>query len=65
VSSFFISYNKADGNWAEWIAWELEHADHSVVYQQWDFAPGSNFILEMDTAVKSTDRTIAVLRRIP
>ena len=21
---FFISYNKADKAWAEWIAWELE-----------------------------------------
>jgi hypothetical protein len=27
---FFISYNQADRTWAEWIAWQLEHAGYSV-----------------------------------
>ena len=58
---FFISYNKADRRWAEWIAWQLEDAGFSVVLQAWDFRPGSNFILEMDRAAKRADRTIAVL----
>lgn len=34
----FISYNKADRSWAEWIAWTLEEAGHAVVYQGWALA---------------------------
>ncbi|HQR35625.1 MAG TPA: toll/interleukin-1 receptor domain-containing protein, partial [Blastocatellia bacterium] len=30
---FFISYNKADRAWAEWIAWQLEEAAFSVVIE--------------------------------
>lgn len=58
---FFVSYNGADRTWAEWIGWHLEDAGFDVVVQAWDFQPGSNFILEMDRAMKSADRTIAVL----
>jgi tetratricopeptide (TPR) repeat protein len=57
---FFISYNKADRQWAEWIAWTLEEAGYSVVIQAWDFRPGGNFVLEMDRAV-GAQKTIAVL----
>jgi S-adenosylmethionine-diacylglycerol 3-amino-3-carboxypropyl transferase len=40
MKHFFISYNKADRQWAEWIAWELEAAGipHTVVA---DSAAGS------------------------
>jgi tetratricopeptide (TPR) repeat protein len=58
---FFVSYTTADRPWAEWIAWELEHAGYSVVIQAWDFAPGSNFVLEMQNAVRVATRTITVL----
>ena len=58
---FFISYNKADRYWGEWIAWQLEEAGFSVVIQAWDFRPGSNFILEMQKAATEAERTIAVL----
>ena len=34
---FFVSFNKADRNWATWIAWVLEEAGHSVWFQDWDF----------------------------
>ncbi len=61
MKNFFISYNRADRAWAEWIAWQLEHAGYSVVIQAWDFVPGSNFALEMDRAVAETERTVAVL----
>jgi len=57
---FFISYNKADLQWAEWIAWELEAAGYTTVLQAWDFRPGSNFVLEMQEAAQAR-RTIAVL----
>ncbi|MDQ1589703.1 MAG: hypothetical protein QOG71_330 [Pyrinomonadaceae bacterium] len=61
MKNFFISYNKADKNWAEWIAWTLEEAGFSVVIQAWDFRPGGNFVLEMDEAAAGTEKTIAVL----
>ena len=58
---FFISYNKADGVWAEWMAWQLEEAGHTTVLQAWDFRPGSNFVLSMDRAAREAERIIAVL----
>lgn len=57
----FVSYNKADRAWAEWIAWEVEEAGYQAVIQAWDFTPGSNFVLEMQKAVAGCERTIAVL----
>src|SRR5215510_12485426 len=61
MKDFFVSYNRADRHWAEWIAWQLEEAGYEVVVQAWDIRPGSNFILEMDKAARDTERTIAVL----
>jgi Tfp pilus assembly protein PilF len=58
---FFVSYTSADRPWAEWIAWELEHAGYSVRIQAWDFGPGTNFVHEMDKAARVARRTIAVL----
>jgi tetratricopeptide (TPR) repeat protein len=61
MKDFFISYNKADRDWAVWIAWHLEEAGYSTVIQAWDFRPGCNFALEMDRAAKESERTIVVL----
>ncbi|MFZ1220903.1 MAG: FxSxx-COOH system tetratricopeptide repeat protein [Chthoniobacterales bacterium] len=59
---FFISYNKADKAWAEWIAQQLEQiGEYSVVIQAWDFRPGGNFVLDMQRALVSCNRMIAVL----
>src|SRR5258706_1904890 len=58
---FFVSYNKADRTWAEWIAWQLEAQGYTTIVQAWDFRPGSNFVLEMHAATSSAQRTIAVL----
>jgi hypothetical protein len=44
---FFISYNRADAQWAEWIAWQLEAAGRTTFLQAWDFRPGSNFVQAM------------------
>ena len=60
MKDFFISYNKADRTWAEWIAWQLEEAGYTVVMQAWDFRPGGNFVLDMQSAT-GAERTIAVL----
>jgi len=61
LKDFFVSYNRADKTWAEWIAWTLEEAGYSVLIQAWDFRPGGNFVLDMQRAAAGTQRTIAVL----
>lgn len=61
MKDFFVSYNRNDKQWAEWIAWTLEEAGYSVVIQAWDFRPGGNFVLDMHRAVAETQKTIAVL----
>ena len=58
---FFISYNKADRAWAEWIARKLEAEGYTTVLQAWDFLPGSNFVLDMNQAIQQASRTIALL----
>lgn len=61
MKDFFISYNKADKAWADWIAWTLEENHYTVEYQAWDFRPGGNFVLKMQEAASGTKKTIAVL----
>ena len=61
MKDFFISYNQADRGWAEWIAWQLEAAGYAVVIQAWDFRQGGNFVLDMQRALESAQRTIIVL----
>ncbi|MGX7824826.1 toll/interleukin-1 receptor domain-containing protein [Actinokineospora sp. 24-640] len=58
---FFISYNKADHDWAVWIAHTLENAGYTTVLEAWDFRPGQNFAVEMQNALTRSDRVIAVL----
>lgn len=59
--NFFISYNRYDKDWAEWIAWQLENAGYSTFLQAWDFRPGGNFVADMQEAAANSERTIAVL----
>ncbi|MCP4660534.1 MAG: toll/interleukin-1 receptor domain-containing protein, partial [bacterium] len=61
VKDFFISYNRADRTWAEWLAWILDEGGYSVVIQAWDFRPGGNFVLEMHRAARNTRYTAMVL----
>lgn len=61
MPDFFISYNKADQQMAEWIAWVLEEEGYTTLLEAWDFRPGSNFILEMQRATSDTNRTLAIL----
>jgi tetratricopeptide (TPR) repeat protein len=58
---FFVSYNKADNDWAEWIAWQLEESGFSTIIQAWDFRPGGNFVLEIHRASQEAYHTIAIL----
>lgn len=58
---YFVSYNGADRNWAEWIGHIVEETGQSVTLQHWDFPPGSNFVLRMQQAAASADKTIIIL----
>jgi hypothetical protein len=58
---FFISYNHADEDWAEWLAWVLEEEGFKTILQAWDFRPGSNFVVQMHEAARFANQTIAVL----
>ncbi len=61
MKDFFVSYNKADKQWAMWITQTLEQAGYTVTTQYKDFRPGNNFVLEMQQATLECKRTIAVL----
>lgn len=57
---FFISFNKADRDWAAWIAWVLEKVGaHQVYFQDWDFR--GNFVDHMNEGVKKCPRCVAIL----
>ncbi len=58
---FFISYNKADRAYAAWIASQLEAAGYTTIFQDWDFRPGCNFVLEMQQGARDASRLLAVL----
>src|ERR1039458_4157674 len=61
MADFFISYTHADRAWAEWIGYVLEEEGFAVIIQAWDFRPGSNFVLEMQSAATAANRTLMVL----
>ena len=58
---FFVSHQQTDRTWAEWIAWQLEAAGHTVLLQLWDFVPGTNWIKLMQDGVSRSARVIVVL----
>ncbi|WP_239335607.1 toll/interleukin-1 receptor domain-containing protein, partial [Frankia sp. CiP3] len=58
---FFVSYTQSDRAWAEWIAWVLEEDGFRVLIQAWDFGPGTNWVVGMQSGVSRATRTIAVL----
>src|SRR5215831_11962440 len=61
TKDFFISYTGVDVNWAHWLARELEAEGYTTVYQARDFYEGGNFVAQMDEAMRTTKRTIAIL----
>jgi len=56
---FFVSFNKADRDWAKWIAYVVEEHGYTVYFQDWDFR--GNFVEHMDRAHRTCRRTIAIL----
>ncbi|MEI6757728.1 MAG: tetratricopeptide repeat protein [Chlorobium sp.] len=62
MKDFFVSYTGADLQIASWIAWVLEDAGYSVVFQEWDFrAAGPSVIGNIDSVSKECERTLLVL----
>lgn len=63
MKDFFISYNKADEPWAVWVAWILEAAGYEIIIRAWDFQPGGNFIVDMNTALAKTKKLVLILSK--
>jgi hypothetical protein len=57
----FVSYNKADRKWAEWIAWQLEDRGWRVLVEAWDFVPGSSWADAMEEGVRRAKRMLLVM----
>jgi TIR domain len=57
----FISYNRADRDWAEWIGGTIELAGYEPVIQAWHFRPAEDFVLRIQVATAQMDFTLAVL----
>ncbi|AEH08123.1 transmembrane receptor activity [Candidatus Protofrankia datiscae] len=58
---FFISYTTADRKWAEWISWQLEDVGYQVLFQAWDFVPGTHWASLMHEGIQQAERTLALL----
>jgi hypothetical protein len=59
-ADFFISHAGRDTAWAEWTAWQLQQAGYSVELDVWDWAPGEDFVVRMQSALERADRVLAV-----
>ncbi len=58
---FFISCTAVDVEIAEWIAFCLEDSGYQVIFQKWDFRPGTNFVILMQQALISAKCTMPIL----
>jgi hypothetical protein len=61
VKDFFVSYNKADLEWAKWLVWHLEEMGFITTAQFKDFPVAQNFIVNMGKALETSTRMVAVL----
>ncbi|ADP81594.1 toll/interleukin-1 receptor domain-containing protein [Pseudofrankia inefficax] len=58
---FLISAAPDDDGWGGWIAWYLKGEGYTVRLDSWDLHGGDKTVEALDVAVRSFDRTIAVL----
>lgn len=58
---FFISYSGKDKNVVAWINQTLEEAGFTTVLQMRDFATGTDFVANINDALKNSERVIAVI----
>ncbi len=56
----FVSYAGPDRPWAEWVAQQLIAAGYTVEVDVWDWAAGSNTVLNMNDALARADRVLAL-----
>ena len=57
---FFISHSSLNKEYAEWIAWTLEEAGYSTMFDSWDFPKGKSFIDCMNDGMIDCEQAIAV-----
>jgi hypothetical protein len=57
-----VSHARRDRAWAEWVAWQLEHAgwDITVELDCWDWHAGDNFVAKMNAALDTCDHMLAL-----
>ncbi len=58
---FLLSYTALDGDWAEWLAWQLESAGYRVLIRAWDCVPGSNWTTHVQVGIVGAKRILLVL----
>lgn len=61
VKDFFVSYNKADLEWAKWLVWHLEEMGFTTIAQFKDFPAAQNFVVNMEKALETSVRMMAIL----
>jgi hypothetical protein len=60
-NKFFVSYNKADRRWAEWIAWMLEEEGHEAGLDVWDVKAGGSITTWIEDRLKEAQYLVLVL----
>ncbi|MER7270388.1 FxSxx-COOH system tetratricopeptide repeat protein [Micromonospora carbonacea] len=58
---FFISHERSDQRWAEWIAMHLEQVGYRVWLPFWDVVPGTRWSEEIEKALLASDVVLALL----
>jgi transcriptional regulator with XRE-family HTH domain len=58
---FYISYDKADRLWAEWITWTLEKLGYTTFYDAWDIRPGDDLDIARSRGIRRTGYLLAIL----
>ncbi|WP_170154140.1 FxSxx-COOH system tetratricopeptide repeat protein [Actinoplanes italicus] len=57
----FISHTGKDRAWAEWARWHLEKAGYATELDSVDWAPGTNFMEAMNTALRRDNPLLVLL----
>jgi TIR domain len=61
ATDFFISHVAANRAWAEWVGHELQACGYSTSIAAWDFSPGTNFVAQMERAIREADGIVLLL----
>jgi hypothetical protein len=61
VWDYFISYTKADQEWARWVLWVLEQNGYTCFAQFANIPPASDFVQQMNDGLRRSRQVIAVL----